>query len=86
MAVLDLTELRDERPWNERDHALFVAYAPISAPRYAVSVVVEHGGGGSKTAAPIARDVLRELQRRDPALNPGKVEATAAPKTKKLAR
>lgn len=48
----------EDLPWNRRDHALFVGYAPFDAPRYAVSVVVEHGGGGSKAAAPIARDVL----------------------------
>ncbi|MED6311428.1 MAG: penicillin-binding transpeptidase domain-containing protein, partial [Pseudomonadota bacterium] len=52
-----------ERPWRERDHSLFVGYAPVDQPRYAVSVIVEHGGGGSKTAAPIARDVLKEVQR-----------------------
>ncbi|MEI6799874.1 MAG: penicillin-binding protein 2 [Pseudomonadota bacterium] len=45
-------------PWKERDHALFVAFAPADAPRYAVAVVVEHGGGGSSAAAPIARDAL----------------------------
>lgn len=51
--------IRNEQlPWNRRDHALFVGYAPMDAPRYAVSVVVEHGGGGSTAAAPIARDVL----------------------------
>ena len=37
---------------------LFVAYAPIENPRYAISVVVEHGGSGSSTAAPVARDIL----------------------------
>ncbi len=52
----------DELPWNQRDHALFVAYAPADDPRYAVSVVVEHGGGGSSVAAPIARDVMLKLQ------------------------
>ncbi|OWJ78471.1 penicillin-binding protein 2 [Haematobacter genomosp. 1] len=46
-------------PWNRRDHALFVAYAPVHAPRIAVSVVVEHGGGGSAVAAPIARDMIK---------------------------
>jgi len=51
-------------PWKERDHALFVGFAPAHDPRYAVSVVVEHGGGGSSTAAPIARDILSEAQRR----------------------
>ena len=45
-------------PWERRDHALFVGYAPADNPRYAVSVVVEHGGGGSAVAAPIARDLL----------------------------
>ncbi|MGF1657977.1 MAG: penicillin-binding protein 2 [Rubrimonas sp.] len=48
----------EDLPWNRRDHALFVAYAPAEAPRYAISVVVEHGGGGSAAAAPIARDVM----------------------------
>jgi len=48
----------DDLPWNRRDHALFVGYAPFDAPRYAISVVVEHGGGGSTAAAPIGRDVL----------------------------
>ncbi|MFN3822542.1 MAG: penicillin-binding protein 2 [Pseudorhodobacter sp.] len=48
----------DQLPWNRRDHALFVGYAPHDAPRYAVSVVVEHGGGGSTAAAPIGRDLL----------------------------
>jgi len=54
----------EDRPWKDRDHALFVAYAPIDNPRYAIAVVVEHGGGGSKTAAPIARDILIEAQTR----------------------
>lgn len=45
-------------PWEQRDHALFVCYAPVEAPKYAVSLIVEHGGGGSAAAAPIARDIL----------------------------
>lgn len=45
-------------PWDRRDHALFVSFAPFDTPRYAVSVVVEHGGGGSAVAAPIVRDVM----------------------------
>lgn len=57
----------EDLPWRRRDHALFVAFAPVSAPRYAVSVVVEHGGGGSRAAAPIAKDLLIETQTRDPA-------------------
>ena len=46
-------------PWEERHHALFVGYAPVKNPRYAVSVVVEHGGSGSSMAAPIARAALQ---------------------------
>ena len=57
----------EDREWNRRDHALFVCYAPADNPRIAVSVVVEHGGGGSKVAAPIARDiVLQALYGNDP--------------------
>ena len=51
-------------PWKDRDHALFVGFAPVDNPRYAVSVVIEHGGSGSKSAAPIARDILEAAQRR----------------------
>ena len=54
-------------PWKRRDHALFVGFAPIEAPRYAVAVVVEHGGGDSSVAAPIARDIMIETLKRDPA-------------------
>ena len=49
-----------DRPWKERDHALFVACAPRKNPRYAAVVVVEHGGSGSSMAAPIARDILAQ--------------------------
>jgi penicillin-binding protein 2 len=48
-------------PWKQRDHALFVAFAPTEEPRYAVSVILEHGIAGGKFAAPIARDVLTFL-------------------------
>jgi penicillin-binding protein 2 len=54
---------KEEKPWDERDHALFVGFAPVDRPRYAVSVLIEHGGSGSKAAAPVARDVLLEAQR-----------------------
>ncbi len=51
-------------PWNQRHHALFVGYAPLENPRYVCAIVIEHGGGGSVAAAPVARDLLlktREL-------------------------
>ena len=54
----------EQVPWKERDHALFVGYAPADDPRYACAVVVEHGGGGSTVAAPICRDILAEAQKR----------------------
>lgn len=54
--------LRNEAlPWKQRDHALFVAFAPAGAPRYACSVIIEHGISGGRHAAPIARDVLTYL-------------------------
>ncbi|MEM9852347.1 MAG: penicillin-binding transpeptidase domain-containing protein, partial [Pseudomonadota bacterium] len=59
----------EDLPWERRDHALFVAFAPADNPRYAISVVVEHGGGGSRAAAPIARDVMDEVLRLAPTMN-----------------
>jgi len=59
--------MNDDLDWRFRHHALFVGYAPINNPRYVCSVVVEHGGGGSAVAAPIARDILLKVQKRDPA-------------------
>ena len=46
-------------PYEERDHALYVAFGPYKNPRYAVSVFVEHGGSGSSTAAPIAKKLFK---------------------------
>jgi penicillin-binding protein 2 len=60
----------EDLPWQFRHHALFVAYAPVNNPRYVCSVVVEHGVGGSKAAAPVAKDLLLMAQRRDPAGKP----------------
>ncbi len=60
----------EDLPWIERDHALFVAYAPEENPRFAISVVIEHGGGGSSVAAPIARDIMLEVQKREKARIP----------------
>ena len=47
--------------WKYRDHGLFVCFAPVDNPRYAASVVIEHGLGGARAAAPVARDVLTYL-------------------------
>lgn len=48
----------EDLPWERRDHALYVCFAPFDNPKFAVAAIVEHGGGGSKAAAPIARDVM----------------------------
>ena len=50
-----------DRPYEERDHALFVAFAPYKYPRYAISVLIEHGGSGSSGAAPIAKKVIKKV-------------------------
>jgi len=56
-------------PWERRDHALYVDFAPFDNPKVAVAVAVEHGGGGSVAAAPIARDItLQALYGEDPPL------------------
>jgi penicillin-binding protein 2 len=54
---LDLKTL--DIPYNERDHALYIAFGPYKKPRYALSVVIEHGGSGSSTAAPIAKKLFK---------------------------
>ena len=46
-------------PYNERDHALYIAFGPYKKPRYAISIVVEHGGSGSVTAAPMAKKLFK---------------------------
>ncbi len=53
-----------------RDHALFVAYAPADNPKYAISVIVEHGEGGSRTAAPVAKDILAFAVKNDSGRKP----------------
>ncbi len=67
----------EDLPWERRDHALFVCYAPSDAPQVAVSVVVEHGGGGSTAAAPIARDIMLQ------ALHGGLPPLTAYPESQR---
>ena len=51
--------------YKDRDHALFVAFAPYNNPKYAISVVVEHGGSGGSTAAPIAKKIIKKVLERD---------------------
>jgi penicillin-binding protein 2 len=55
----------DQIPYNDRDHALFVAYGPYKNPRYALSIIVEHGGSGSKAAAPMAKKLFKLIIDRD---------------------
>ena len=71
----------EDKPWEERDHALFVAFAPYRAPRYALAVVVEHGGSGSKAAAPIARDIMAKALELAPSRTPPAIslEGRSAP-------
>ena len=52
---LDISQI----PYEDRDHALYVAYGPYKNPRYALSILIEHGGSGSKTAAPIAKKLFK---------------------------
>lgn len=63
-------------PWKLRPNALFIAFAPVTAPRYAAAVVVAHGNEGAEAAAPIARDLMMAALARDPTV------AQAAPGTK----
>ena len=77
----------EKLPYNRRDHALFVGFAPYNQPKYAIAVVVEHGGGGSKVAAPIARDImLRALYEKIPPLEayPEEQRAKIAKRLKNL--
>ena len=57
----------EKLPWVYRPHALFVAYAPYDAPRYALAVVIEHGNAGAAAAGPVARDIMLDTLQRDPA-------------------
>jgi penicillin-binding protein 2 len=58
-------------PRQQRDNALFIAFAPVDDPRIAVAVVAEHGGGGASTAAPIARKVMDAYLLQDAVTKPG---------------
>ena len=66
--VKRITELQRELdldtsqiPYEDRDHALYIAFAPYKNPRYALSVFVEHGGSGSSTAAPLAKKLIKKV-------------------------
>ena len=56
---LDLKQSQIE--YKNRDHALYIAFAPYKEPRYSISVLVEHGGSGSKTAAPLAKKLIKKI-------------------------
>lgn len=56
--------MNEDLEWKYRHHALFVGYAPLNNPDYICAVVVEHGGGGSAVAAPLAKEILLEVQKR----------------------
>ena len=58
-AARELDLKTSEIPYNERDHALYIAFGPYKNPRYALNVVIEHGGSGSSTAAPIAKKLFK---------------------------
>jgi len=60
----ELEVKNEDLPYEQRDHALFVAFAPYRDPRYSISVVIEHGGAGSRSAAPIAKKVIKKLLNR----------------------
>ena len=63
----ELEVKQEDIVYKDRDHALFVAFAPVSDPKYAISVVVEHGGSGSSAAAPIAKQVIKKVLERNEA-------------------
>jgi len=52
---LDIAEI----PYEERDHALYIAFGPYTSPQYAMSIIVEHGGSGSSAAAPMAKELFK---------------------------
>ena len=56
---LDLKQSQIE--YKNRDHALYIAFAPYKEPRYSISVLIEHGGSGSKAAAPLANKLIKKI-------------------------
>ncbi|MDE3114692.1 MAG: penicillin-binding protein 2 [Pseudomonadota bacterium] len=68
----------DQMPWNLREHALFIAYAPLDKPRYACAVVIEHGADPNHYQVQMARDILLFAQKRDPVNLPAAYPVAAA--------
>jgi penicillin-binding protein 2 len=66
--IMDSSRGRAGAAWRYRDHGLFIFFAPVGAPRYAGAVVIEHGLGGARAAAPVARDVMTYLFDKDKAM------------------
>lgn len=60
----------EDLPRKRRDHGWFVGFGPTEDPQYAISVLIEHGGGGSSAAAPVGRDIMREVLLRNPSNRP----------------
>jgi penicillin-binding protein 2 len=50
-----------EIPYEERDHALYIAFGPYKSPQYAMSIIIEHGGSGSSAAAPLAKELFKAV-------------------------
>lgn len=62
---------QDDLEWGQKNHALFVAYVPAETPRYAIAAIVEHGGSGGTTAAPLTRDVMTSVLEMERERSPG---------------
>jgi penicillin-binding protein 2 len=74
------------RPWSQKDHNLFIAFAPADNPRYAVSVIIQHGGlGGGTAAAPRAREVMKVALLKDPEMR-ARIQRPPAPSAEAPAR
>jgi penicillin-binding protein 2 len=57
---------QSEMPWKDREHALFISFAPVDNPRYALAIVIEHGGARNEPQVEFARDIMQFTQQRDP--------------------
>ena len=66
------------QPWKLREHALFIAYAPVQLPRYALGIIQEHGATPEHTHVQMARDILLFAQQRDPVKLPNAYPINAA--------